>query len=319
MVSQRHKSCLKIFFGYAEGAGKTYAMLEAAREAQRSGTDVVIGCLSDKESRQILDMAAEMECIPHKELQQSSQAAWELNPDAVIRRKPQLVVIDDLAHTNAGGARHRRRLQDVEEILRSGIDVYTTADIQNIESLNDLVASITGKIVKDRIPDSVFDHADQVELIDIEPQELLARLNQKNGETGRKDAEQNLLTIPILTALREMALRRCADRVNRLKEQDSTLYGGEYRADEHILVCLSPAPSNAKIIRTAARMAAAFRGSFTATCLPNLPAPMSKIDFITLAPLFCHYILNISLCHLNYGEAVIKIALICIIPTLRLY
>ena len=264
MVSQRHKSCLKIFFGYAKGAGKTYTMLEAATEVQKSGTDVVIGCLSDQESRQILDMAGKMERIPYKKLQQNSALVQELNLDAIIRRKPQLVVVDDLAHTNANGSRHRRRFQDVEEILRAGIDVYTTADIQNIESLNDLAASITGKIVKDRIPDSVFDHADQVELIDIEPQELLARLKQKTDDGERQENRQNLLTIPILTALREMALRRCADRVNRLKEQDSALYGSEYRADEHILVCLSPAPSNAKIIRTAARMAAAFRGNFTA-------------------------------------------------------
>ena len=264
MVSQRHKSCLKIFFGYAEGAGKTYAMLEAAREARRGGTDVVIGCLAERESSQILDMAAEMEHIPCKKQQQNGRIVRELNLDAIVRRKPQLVVVDDLAHTNAKGSRHRRRFQDVEEILRAGIDVYTTADIQNIESLNDLVASITGKVVKNRIPDSLFDHADQVELIDIEPQEVLARLSQKAENEGRQETGQNILTIPILTALREMALRRCADRVNRLKEQDSALYGSEYRADEHILVCLSPAPSNAKIIRTAARMAAAFRGSFTA-------------------------------------------------------
>ena len=158
MVSQRHKSCLKIFFGYAEGAGKTYAMLEAAREARRGGTDVVIGCLAERESSQILDMAAEMEHIPCKEQQQNDRVVCELNLDAIVRRKPQLVVVDDLAHTNAKGSRHRRRFQDVEEILRAGIDVYTTADIQNIESLNDLVASITGKVVKDRIPDSLFDH-----------------------------------------------------------------------------------------------------------------------------------------------------------------
>lgn len=162
--------------------------------------------------------------------------------------------------------RHTKRYQDIEELLNAGIDVYTTVNVQHIESLNDTVASITGIMVHERIPDSVFDNASQVELVDIEPQELIERLQAGKvySPTQAERATENFFTVENLTALREIALRRCADRVNLLTETVRTKSHSDYHTDEHILVCLSSSPSNAKIIRTAARMANAFKGAFTA-------------------------------------------------------
>lgn len=174
--------------------------------------------------------------------------------------------MDELAHTNADGCRHTKRYQDVEELLNAGIDVWTTVNVQHIESLNDMVASITGVTVRERIPDKVFDTADKVELVDIEPQDLIARLGE--GRIYREAQAQKALdaffTVENLTALREIALRRCADRVNKFSEDARIKNNTDYYTDEHILVCLSSSPSNQKIIRTAARMSKAFNGSFTA-------------------------------------------------------
>lgn len=207
-----------------------------------------------------------MEQIPKLSVRHGDITLREFDLDAAIRRKPQLILVDELAHTNAEGCRHAKRYQDVEELLQAGIDVYTTVNVQHIESLNDTVASITGVVVRERIPDSVFDDADQVELVDIEPKELTQRLNSGDvyKETQAEQAVQNFFTVDNLTALREMALRRCAERVNLLTESARIKKHGDYHTDEHVLVCLSSAPSNAKIIRTAARMASAFRSEFTA-------------------------------------------------------
>ena len=175
-------------------------------------------------------------------------------------------MVDELAHTNAEGCRHAKRYQDIEELLRAGIDVYTTVNVQHIESLNDMVTAITGITVHERIPDHVFDGASQVELVDIEPEELIERLNDGKiyREIQAQRALQNFFDIKNLTALREIALRRCADRINKISEKVRLAGKNDYYTDEHILVCLSSSPTNAKIIRTAARMADAFKGGFTA-------------------------------------------------------
>lgn len=241
---------LKIFFGYAPGVGKTYAMLLAARQAKERGTDVVVGYLDPHAEPQTMALLDGLERLPV-----AQGAHFDL--DAALKRKPQLILVDELAHTNSEGSRHAKRYQDVQELLSAGIDVYTTVNVQHIESLNDTVASITGVPVQERIPDSIFDRADQVELVDIEPAELLER------QSCREDPV-HFFTVENLTALREIALRRCADRVNLLTESARLQSQSDYHTDEHILVCLSSSPSNAKIIRTAARMARAFRGRFTA-------------------------------------------------------
>ncbi len=248
---------LKIFAGYAAGAGKTYAMLLAAHQAKAQGIDVAAGYIEPHTRPQTAALLDGLEVLPAKQTSYGGILLREFDIDAALARRPQLLLVDELAHTNAAGSRHARRYQDVQELLNSGIDVYTTLNIQHIESLNDTVASITGASVHERIPDSVFDRAEQVELVDIEPAELLERL-------GSQTAAREGFSLENLSALREVALRRCADRVS-LRAETTRLQGqGGYHTDEHILVCLSSSPSNAKIIRTAARMARAFKGTFTA-------------------------------------------------------
>ena len=266
---------LKIFFGFAAGVGKTYAMLEAAHAALNQGVDVVVGYIEPHTRPETMALLEGLPRIPVREVPHGDICLKEFDLDQALKRKPQLILVDELAHSNAPGSRHEKRYQDIRELLQAGIDVYTTVNVQHIESLNDTVASITGIAVRERIPDSVFDRADQVEIVDIEPQELVSRL--KGGKVYRekqaKLAMANFFTIPNLTALREIALRRCADRVSSISEQ-AGMQKEECHTEEHILVCLSSSPSNAKIIRTAARMAQAFRGSFSALFVetPDFPA-----------------------------------------------
>ena len=254
---------LKIFFGYAAGVGKTYAMLEAAHAAQAHGVDVVAGYIEPHTRPETLALLSGLEQIPVKQVPHGDIKLREFDLDEALRRRPALILVDELAHTNAPGSRHEKRYKDVEELLQAGINVYTTVNVQHIESLNDTVATITGIAVRERIPDSVFDRADQVEIVDIEPQELIERLQlgKVYRENQARRAMANFFTTPNLTALREIALRRCADRVN---SRSAAANKEDFHTEEHVLVCLSSSPSNAKIIRTAARMAQAFKGTFTA-------------------------------------------------------
>ena len=257
---------LKIFFGYAAGVGKTYAMLKAAQNAKQHGIDVVIGYVEPHSRPQTQALVNGLEQISLQHISSDGINVNEFDVAAALRRKPQLILVDELAHTNAPGSRHKKRYQDVEELLRAGIDVYTTINVQHIESLCDIVTSITGITVRERIPDDVFDEAAQVKLVDIEPQELIDRLNEGkiyHAEQAKR-ALDHFFSLQNLTALREIALRRCADRVNRVAESGKIQTGANYYTDEHVLVCLSSSPTNAKIIRTAARMAQAFHGRLTA-------------------------------------------------------
>lgn len=253
---------LKIFFGYAAGVGKTYAMLEAAQALKRRGIDVVAGYIEAHARPETTALLDGLEQLPKRQANHKGISVGEFDLDLALAWKPKLILVDELAHTNLTGSRHDKRYQDVQELLRAGIDVYTTVNVQHIESLNDMVAAITGISVQERIPDRIFDDAGQVELVDIEPEELIERLKAGrvyHGEQARK-ALSNFFTVENLTALREIALRRCADRVNKIAQAQAN----DFYADEHILVCLSPSPTNPKIIRTAARMANAFHGRFTA-------------------------------------------------------
>ena len=263
---QTGRGRLHIFFGYAAGVGKTYAMLEAAHEAVRQGLDVAVGYVEPHARPQTAALLSGLEQVPVKPVPYSGIQLREMDLDAVLLRRPTLALVDELAHTNAPGSRHEKRYQDVDELLRAGIDVYTTVNVQHIESLNDRVEAITGVGVRERIPDHIFDEAAQVELVDIEPSRLLERLSEGRvySPAQAERAAAHFFTMENLAALREIALRRCADRVNRQSEAPgSGRQSGRY-TDEHILVCLSSSPSNPKIIRTAARMAGAFKGRFTA-------------------------------------------------------
>ncbi len=265
--AEQKKGRLKIFFGYAAGVGKTYAMLEAAHAAKKAGIDVVAGYIEPHTRPETSALLKGLECLPPKLVEHKGITLREFDLDLALKRHPSLILVDELAHTNAEVCRHRKRYQDIEELLAAGIDVYTTVNVQHIESLNDIVASFTGVTVRERIPDKVFDNADQVELVDIEPEELMDRLHA--GKIYKAQQAQRALGsffIPNnLIALREIALRRTADRVNRISEKNKQAApDADYYTGEHILICLSASPSNAKVIRTAARMANAFKADFTA-------------------------------------------------------
>lgn len=255
---------LKIFFGYAAGVGKTYAMLEAAHQAQKEGIDVVVGYVEPHARPDTLALLTGLEVLPNQAIDYRGIQLREFDLDQALRRRPQLILVDELAHNNAPGCRHTKRYQDVEELLQAGVNVYTTVNVQHLESLNDLVSSITGITVNERIPDRVFDRASQVELVDIEPNELVKRLQAGKvyRERQARRALQNFFAPENLAALREIAMRRTADQLNRSAVQEGNQKSA--RAGEHILICLSSSPSNAKVIRTAARMADAFHSGFTA-------------------------------------------------------
>ena len=252
----RKQGKLTIFASYFSGTGKSYAMLESAREAKQAGLDVAIGILSDTQWPKTTALAETFEVLQCKKVDRDGHIADEIDLDACLKRHPQLIVIENLSHWNADACRHMKRYQDIEELRKAGIDVYTTLDIYHIESIQDTVFSILGTSVPERIPDRVFDQADQVEFIDLEPQRLRQRLMD-----GHKEALLEGCSLSQLSALREVGLRRCADRAALYTHEKMQT---EYRTHEHILVCLSSAPSNEKIIRTAARMAGAFRCGFTA-------------------------------------------------------
>ncbi|GAA0752484.1 sensor histidine kinase KdpD [Clostridium sartagoforme] len=257
---------LKIFFGYAAGVGKTYAMLDAAHAAKKVGVDVVVGYIEPHTRPETLALLDGLELLPKLEVEYKGITLKEFDLDGALERKPELILVDELAHTNAQGLRHKKRYSDIEELLSAGIDVYTTVNVQHIESLNDIVASITHVVVKERVPDRFFNDAFQVELIDIEPSELIDRLNA--GKIYKKNqikkALNNFFSKENLAALREIALRETADRVNKEVTVNKSYSKGIYHTNEHILVCLSSSPSNAKVIRAAARMAEAFHAEFTA-------------------------------------------------------
>ena len=260
---QSGKGRLKIFFGYAAGIGKTYAMLSSAHKAKDAGIDVVAGYIEPHTRPETMALTQGLEMLSVKEVEYHGIRLHEFDLEAALLRKPELILVDELAHTNAQGSIHAKRYQDIKELLKAGINVYTTVNVQHLESLNDTIAGITGVLVRERIPDSVFDEADQVEMVDIEPEELLERL--KAGKIYKeKQADRalsNFFTKDNLISLREIALRRMADRVNLA--QDSMIHASNETA-EHLMVCLSPSPSNGKVIRQAARMANAFHGKLTA-------------------------------------------------------
>lgn len=253
---------LKIFFGYAAGVGKTYAMLEAAHRAKKQGVDVVVGYVEPHTRPETMKLLADLEVLPTQSVEYKGMKLSEFDLDGALARRPQLILVDELAHTNAAGSRHVKRYQDIKELLRYGIDVYTTVNVQHIESLNDIVASITGVTVAERVPDDVFDRAELIEVIDIEPDDLIERIESgkvyKNERA--KKALDSFFTKKNLGALREIALRRTADKQNRAALAE----GGAVNAGEHVITCISAAPSNAKVIRTAARLAEAFHSRFTA-------------------------------------------------------
>ena len=268
---ERRSGRLKIFVGAAPGVGKTYEMLQQARARKQDGYDIVVGVVEThgrKETQALLDG---LEIIPRRRFEYKDQWLEEMDLDAVIARRPQIALVDELAHTNAPGSRHPKRYLDVEELLNRGIDVYTTVNIQHIESLNDVVAQITHVRVRETVPDSVFDRADAIELIDLTPDDLIERL--KEGKVYvPKQAERALehyFSPGNLTALRELALRRTAERVDEqlLTHMQAHAIPGPWAAGERILVCVSEDPRAAGLVRYAKRLADRLHAPFTALCV----------------------------------------------------
>ncbi len=250
---------LRIFVGAAPGVGKTYEMLQTARARKKDGYDIVVGVVETHGRKETKALLKGLEIVPRRIVEYKGRQLEEMDLDAVIARRPQIVLVDELAHTNAPGSRHPKRYLDVEELLNHGIDVYTTVNIQHIESLNDVVAQITRVRVSETVPDSIFDRADAVELVDLTPDDLIQRL--KDGKVyipeQAERALEHFFSPANLTALRELALRRTAERVDEqlLTEMQARAIPGPWAACDRVLVCVSEDPRSVGLVRYAKRVA----------------------------------------------------------------
>jgi len=256
---QKHRGKLKIFLGYIAGVGKTYEMLEAAHLRKNEGVDVKIGYVETHGRAETEALVEGLPLIPRKMVAYRNVMIPEMDLDAVLAVRPQLVLVDELAHTNAPGSRHQKRYHDIEELLDAGIDVYTTLNIQHLESLNDVVAQITEVQVRETIPDRVIDEANEIELVDLAPPELLQRLRE--GKVYVPDmaarAIEQFFNEGNLYALRELALRRAAERVDNqmLAWMQTRAIPGPWAAGESLLICVGPGPLSERLVRTARRQA----------------------------------------------------------------
>ncbi|WP_370154646.1 ATP-binding protein [Ferrovibrio sp.] len=258
-ATQEKRGRLNVFLGAAPGVGKTYAMLETAHARQREGVDVVVGVVETHGRQETADLLRGLEQLPQRRVAYRDRVFNELDVDEVLKRRPQLVLIDELAHTNVPGSRHEKRYQDIEEIRATGIDVYTALNIQHLESLNDVVAQITRVKVRETVPDSVLAQADTIEVIDLPPEDLIKRL--KEGKVYVPDqavrAVHHFFTPGNLTALRELALRKAADQVDSqmLSYMQSHAIAGPWPTRDRIMACISPSPLMPRLVRTARRIA----------------------------------------------------------------
>ncbi|HEX9531998.1 MAG TPA: sensor histidine kinase KdpD, partial [bacterium] len=251
---------LKIFLGYAAGVGKTYAMLGAARQRQAEGVDVVVALVETHHRKETEALLEGLPVTPRRRFEYRGVVLEELDLDAVLARRPQLAIVDELAHTNAPGSRHARRYQDIEELLAAGIDVYTTLNIQHVESLSDVVSQITGVVIRETVPDQVLEGADEVILIDLPPDELIKRLHEGKVYVPEQagTAIEKFFRPGNLTALRELALRHLARKVDRQMRTYMGAHGipGPWPAGERVLVCLAPGPIAERLVRVGRRLAA---------------------------------------------------------------
>ncbi|MCL2330785.1 MAG: sensor histidine kinase KdpD [Phycisphaerae bacterium] len=259
LTQRSQRGRLKVFLGAAPGVGKTYAMLQAAQAHRHESIDVVVGIVETHRRAETQALLEGLEVIPRKIVEYRNTQLTEMDLDAILSRRPKLVLVDELAHTNAPGSRHPKRYLDVEELIDAGIDVYTTVNIQHLESLNDAVAQITGVQIRETLPDRVLEEADEIQLIDLPPEELIQRL--QDGKVYVSDqasrAIENYFRPGNLNALRELALRRTADRVD-VQMQDwmkAQAVSGPWPTKDRIMVCVSSSPTSARLVRAAKRRA----------------------------------------------------------------
>jgi two-component system, OmpR family, sensor histidine kinase KdpD len=265
---RKREGQLKIFFGAAPGVGKTYAMLEAARQKKREGLDIVVGLVETHGRKETEALLEGLEVLPRRNIEYRGAILREFDLDTALRRNPPIILVDELAHTNAPGSRHKKRWQDIYELLGAGVSVYTTVNVQHLESLNDVVSQITGVNVRETVPDFLLDRADEIELVDLPPDDLLQRLRE--GKVYMPElaaaAIENFFRKGNLIALRELALRRTADRVDK-QMQDYRLDKGItniWPAGERILVCVGHNPRSIRLIHAARRLAAGLRAEWIA-------------------------------------------------------
>ena len=262
---------LKIFLGAAPGVGKTYEMLQSAHAKAKEGMDVVVGVVETHGRKETQALLEGLEIIPRKPTVYINRIMDEFDIDAALKRRPDLILVDELAHTNIPGSRHPKRYLDVEELLSAGIDVYTTVNIQHIESLNDVVAQITRVRVRETVPDSIIDRADAIELVDLTPDDLIQRLKEGKVYVPKQAqrALRNYFSPANLTALRELALRRTAERVDDqlLEQMQARAISGPWPAGERVIVCVSEDVRSAGLVRYAKRLADRLHAPWTALCV----------------------------------------------------
>jgi two-component system sensor histidine kinase KdpD len=259
---------LRIFVGAAPGVGKTYEMLQTARAKRKEGIDIVVGVVETHGRQETEALLEGLDVLPRKPVVYVNRILSEFDLDAALKRRPELLLVDELAHTNIPGSRHPKRYQDVEELLDAGIDVYTTVNIQHIESLNDVVAQITHVRVRETVPDSIIDRADAIELIDLTPDDLIQRLKEGKVYVPKQAARalKHYFSPANLTALRELALRRTAERVDEqlLEHMRARAIHGPWAAGDRIVVCVSEDPRAAGLVRYAKRLADRLHAPWTA-------------------------------------------------------
>src|SRR5258706_9907690 len=281
--SRKDRGKLKVFFGAVAGVGKTYAMLEEGRKRAAEGLDVVVGYAEAHCRPETEGLLLGMEILPYKIVEYRDAKLKEFDLDAALARKPALVLVDELAHTNAPGLRHQKRWQDVTELLDAGIDVYTTVNVQHLESVNDVVQRITGVTVRETLPDSVLEQADEVELIDTAPDELLERLREGKiySPEAAERAVKHFFNKGNLIALREMALRKTAAQVDSQMDgfRRDHAVRETWAATERILVSVGPSPLSVRVVRSARRLAAAIKAPWIAAYVetPNA-ASLSQLN-----------------------------------------
>lgn len=269
---------LKIFFGMCAGVGKTYAMLKAAAVDKSKGIDIVAGYIETHNRKETQELSDGFEIIPRLEISYKGTHVQEMDIDAIIARKPEIVLVDELAHTNAPSSRHTKRYQDVQEILDNGINVYTTVNVQHLESRADTVSQITGITIRETLPDEIFETADEVELIDITTNELLQRLSEGKVYTEERSREAllNFFREGNITALREMSLRLVADRVDKQLREYMQLkrIRGPWKSGLHLMVVIGPSPHSAKLIRWAKNLSYTMQASLLALYVET-PNPLT--------------------------------------------